>query len=135
MSRDVTAEELSFIIIEAMFHQFITKNKYYLNVNTFVGQQINKRSLGDWKLCRYNHGHHDNVDSLISVTVIMKKKDEIDHIKKRWVDLYLQNDTRDDLIPQLSCSSLHINMIFWCDDEFSFWHLVTNVKGNYCIIL
>ena len=47
MNKDETAHELSFNIIEAMFHQFINQNKYYFDVHTFIGQQINTMSLED----------------------------------------------------------------------------------------
>ena len=77
MNRDVTAHGLLFNIIEAMFHQFITWNMYHFNVHTFIGQQINKISLEDWKLCRHNNGHHGKSDSLISGNVEMK---EMKHI-------------------------------------------------------
>ena len=66
MNRDGTAHELSFNIMVTMFHQFIAQNRHYFNVHTFIGQQISKRSLEDWKLSRHNHGHHAKTDSLIS---------------------------------------------------------------------
>ena len=68
MKRDETAHELFFNIIEAMFHQFIARNRYYFNIHTFIGQQINQGSFEDWKLCRHNHRHHIKYDSLISDT-------------------------------------------------------------------
>ena len=43
MNGDKRAHELSFNIIEAMFHHFIAQNSYYFNVYTLIGQQINKR--------------------------------------------------------------------------------------------
>ena len=60
----------------------------------------------------------------MSDTVVMEKKNEIvvhDKIKKNWIDLYPQDDTGDDSDLQLLCSSLHICMIDWCDEEFNFW--------------
>ena len=44
-----------------------------------------------------------------------------DYIKTRWIDLYPQDDTGDASDLQLLCSSLHIFMIDWCDEEFNFW--------------
>ena len=38
MNRDRTAHELSFNIIEAMFHQLLSRNRYYFNVHTFISQ-------------------------------------------------------------------------------------------------
>ena len=39
---DDIAHDLSFTIIEAMFHHFIARNKYYFDDHTFIGQQVNK---------------------------------------------------------------------------------------------
>ena len=41
-----------------------------------------------------------------------------DYIKTRWIDIYPQDDTRDDSDLQLLCSSLLIFLIDWCDEEF-----------------
>ena len=76
--------------------------------------KINKSSLEDWKLCSHNKGCPGKADSVISDIVEMKEMDDISidcHIKTRWVDLYPQNDTRDDSDLQLLCFSLHICMI------------------------
>ena len=86
MNRDEAAHELSFNIIEAIFHQFIARNRYYFNLHTFIGQQINKRSFQDWKLCRHNHGHHGKDGSSISDIVEMMEMKDIpiqDYIKTR----------------------------------------------------
>ena len=72
MNRDETAN-----IIKAMFHQFIAQNRYYFNVHTDIGQQMNKRSLEDWKLCRHNHWQYGNAVSSISDIVEMKEMDDI----------------------------------------------------------
>ena len=45
MNMDETAHELSFNIIKAMFHHFITRNRYYFDVHTFFGQNMNEMSL------------------------------------------------------------------------------------------
>ena len=63
MNRNGTAHNLSCNIIVAMFHHFIAQNMYYFNVHSFIGKQVNKRSLEDWKLYRHNHGHHSKADS------------------------------------------------------------------------
>ena len=123
MNRDTTANELSFNIIEAMFHHFIARNRYYFNVHIFIGQQINKRSLKDWKLYRHKRRHHCKADCLISDIVEMKEMNVIpihDYIKRKWIDLYTQDDTGDDSDLQLLCSILCICMIDWCDDELNF---------------
>ena len=90
---------------------------------TFIGQQINKRSMMDWKLCRQNHRHHGKADSLISHILEMKEMNDIpihNYIKTRCIYLYPQDDTGDDSDLQLLCSSLHICMIDWCDGESKF---------------
>ena len=56
----------SFSIIKAMFHQFIVQNGHYFNIHTFIGQQINKRSLDGWKICSHNHGYYGKANSSIS---------------------------------------------------------------------
>ena len=99
MTRDETAHELSFNIIKAIFHRFIVRNRYYFNVHTFSGQQIHKRSLENWKLCRHNNGHHGENDGSISDIVEMIEVNNVpiqDYIKTRWIDLYPQGDTGDD---------------------------------------
>ena len=123
MNRDETSHELSFNIIKAMFYKFIARNRYYFNVHTFIGEQINKRMLEDWKQCRHNHGHHCKVDSLIfNIVEMMELKDILiqDYIKTRWIDLYSQDGTGDDSELQLLCSSHHICMIDWFDEEYNF---------------
>ena len=70
-NRDEIVHELSFNIIEAMFHCFIAQNRYFFDVCTF--QQINKRFFENWKLCRHHHGHHGKADSSISDIVEMKE--------------------------------------------------------------
>ena len=107
-----------------MFHQFIARNRYYFNVHIFIGQQINKRSFEDWKLCRHNHRHHGKYDSLIFDIVEMMEMYDIpihDYIKARWIDLYPHDDTGDDSDLHLLCSSHHICKIDWCDEEYNFW--------------
>ena len=94
MNRDEKANELSLNIIKGMFHQFIARIRYHFNVDTFIGQQINNRSLEDWKLCRYDHGHHGKDYSSISI-LEMKEINNIPilgYIKTRWTDLYPQDD-------------------------------------------
>ena len=118
------AHESFFNIIEAIFHQFITKNRSYFNNHTFIDHQINKRSLKDWKLCRHNHGHHGKYDNSISDIVDMMEMNDIPihyYKKTRGVDLCPQDDTGDDSDLHLLCSSLHICMIDWCDEKFNFW--------------
>ena len=123
--------ELSLNITEAMLHYFIARNKYYFDVHTFIDQQINKRSLEDWKLCRHNHGHHDKADSSISETVIRKKKVEIavhDCIKARWINFYPQDGTGDDSDFQLLYSILCICMIDRCDEQLNFVPTVVSLS-------
>ena len=122
MNRDETAHELSFNIIEAMFHQFIARNKYYFNVYTFIGQQINKRSFENWNTVQAQPGHHSKDDSLFFDIVEMKEMYDIliqDYIKVRWIDFYPQDDTGDDSDLQI-LSSHCIGMIDWCDEEYKF---------------
>ena len=79
--------------------------------------------MEDWKLCRHNHEHHDKEDSLISDIVKMKEVNDVlipYYIKTGWIDLYSQDETRDDSDHQLLCSSNHISMIDWCDEEYKF---------------
>ena len=79
--------------------------------------------MKDWKLLKHNHGHHDKADSLIMDIIVMEKKDKVavhDHIKTRWIDLYAQDDTRDDSDHHILCSSLCICMIDWCKKEYNF---------------
>ena len=40
MNRDESAQQLYPDLIEAVLYHFITKNKYYFDVYTFIGQQI-----------------------------------------------------------------------------------------------
>ena len=106
-----------------MLHQFIARNRYYFNVHTFVGQQINKRLFEDWKLSRHNHGHHGEDDSLMSDFVEMMEMYDIlihDNIKTRYIDLYPQDDIGDVSDLQLLYSSLLIYMIDGHDEEDTF---------------
>ena len=48
--------------------------------------------------------------------------------KTRWIDLYPQDDTEDNSDLQLLCSSHHICMIDWCDDEYNFWPTDINLS-------
>ena len=78
----------------------------------------------DWKLCRHNHRHHAKYDSLISDVLEMMEMNNIliqDCEKTSWIDLYLQNDTGDDSDLQILCSSTHISMIDWCEEEYNLW--------------
>ena len=43
-----------------------------------------------------------------------------DYIKINWIDLYPQNDTGYNSDLQLLCSTCHICMIDWCDEEYDF---------------
>ena len=82
------AYELLIAIIEEKFHQFIARNRYYFDVHTFIGQQINEVSFEDGKLCRLNHGFHGEEDTSISDIVEIKEMDNIavqGHIKTRWI--------------------------------------------------
>ena len=66
-----------------MFHHSIARNRYYFEVHTFIGQQIHKMSVEDWKCYMHNHGHHGEADTSISDIAKMKKKYDIaiqDHI-------------------------------------------------------
>ena len=76
MNRYETAHESSFHIIEALFYPFIASDRHYFNFHTFIGQQINKRSFENWKLCGHNHGHHANYESFISdISKMMEMRD------------------------------------------------------------
>ena len=92
--RDEAAHELSFNLIETIFHQFVAKNRYHFNVHAFICQQINKRSLEVYIWCRHNHGHHDKEDRTISdIAEMMEMKDISidDYITTRLFDLYPQH--------------------------------------------
>ena len=74
-------------------------------------------------MCRYNYGHHGKADSSISDIVDMMEMKDIpinDYTKARWTDLYSQDDTEDASDLQLLCSSHHICLINWCDEEYDF---------------
>ena len=74
-----------------MFHEFTAQYRYYFNVHTFIGQQINKRSFEDWKLCRHNIEYPGKAVSLVSDVMEMKEMKDIpiyDYMKTRWIDLY-----------------------------------------------
>ena len=123
MNRDKTAHELSFNIIEVMFHQFIARNRYHFNVHTFIGQQINSRSFEDWKLCRHNRGIMLNMtfNFLYFGNVGNETHSNSRLCKARWIHPYPKDDTGDDSDLQLLCSSCHICMIDWCGEEYNYW--------------
>ena len=113
MDQDEMTHELSFIIIEAIFHHLIARNKYYFNVHTIIDQQINKTSLDELRL----------VDTAMYIMEIKKINDISDQgcIMIRWIDLYPHDSIGDNSDFQLLCSSLHICMVDWCDEEYNFW--------------
>ena len=51
-----------------------------------------------------------------------------DYIKARFIDLNPQDDTGDDSDLHLLCSSHHISMIDWCDEEYNFFPIDINLS-------
>ena len=61
------------VLLMPCFINSLQEISIYLNFHTFIGQQINKRSLEHWKLCRQDHGHQGGLISTHNMTQEMNQ--------------------------------------------------------------